>query len=49
MTIGSFTTGDEQTTPLLGDLCEIIIYNTALSDADRASTRSYLAAKWGVA
>ncbi len=48
MTIGSFTTGDVQTTPLLGDLCEIIIYNTALSDADRASTRSYLAAKWGI-
>ena len=31
-----------------GDMCEIIIYNTALSDANRALVESYLLAKWGI-
>jgi len=31
-----------------GDLCEIIAYNTALSDTDRANVESYLMSKWGI-
>jgi hypothetical protein len=31
------------------DFCEIIVYNTALSDADRAAVESYLMNKWGIA
>lgn len=29
-----------------GDVCEVVVYNSALSDADRASVESYLALKW---
>ena len=32
-----------------GDICEIIIFNTALSDADRVSVESYLKTKWAIA
>jgi hypothetical protein len=31
-----------------GDICEIIIYNSALSDTDRAAVQSYLMTKWGI-
>lgn len=31
-----------------GDIGEIILYNTAVSDNDRISTQRYLGAKWGV-
>jgi hypothetical protein len=31
-----------------GDICEIIIYNSALSDADRSAVESYLMSKWGI-
>jgi hypothetical protein len=31
-----------------GDICEIIIYNSALSDANRSAVENYLAAKWGI-
>ena len=31
-----------------GDLCEIIVYNTALSDTDRANVESYLMSKWAI-
>jgi len=33
---------------LNADICEIIIYNSALSDANRAAVENYLAAKWGI-
>jgi hypothetical protein len=39
-----------QTTNLWdGDICEIIIYNSALSDTDRAAVESYLMTKWSIA
>jgi hypothetical protein len=31
-----------------GDIAEIVVFNTALSTADRARVESYLAAKWGI-
>lgn len=31
-----------------GDICEIIIYNSALSDTDREAVENYLLAKWGI-
>lgn len=31
-----------------GDICEVVIYNTALSDADREAVEDYLIAKWGI-
>jgi hypothetical protein len=33
---------------MVGDICEIIIYNSALSDANRAAVESYLISKWGI-
>jgi len=33
---------------LNGDIAEIIIYNAALSDTDRAAVESYLMTKWGI-
>lgn len=33
---------------MIGDLAEVLIYDTALSDTDRASTQSYLASKYGL-
>jgi len=33
---------------MAGDICEIIIYNSALSDADRAAVELYLMSKWGI-
>jgi hypothetical protein len=33
---------------LNGDIAEIIIYNSALSDTDRGLVESYLLAKWGI-
>jgi hypothetical protein len=31
-----------------GEICEIIIYNSALSNTDRGSVESYLMSKWGI-
>jgi hypothetical protein len=33
---------------LNGDICEILIYDTALSDTDREAVENYLLAKWGI-
>jgi len=30
------------------DICEVVMYNSALSDTDRAAVESYLIAKWGI-
>jgi hypothetical protein len=30
------------------DYCEVVIYNSALSNADRAAVESYLISKWGI-
>jgi hypothetical protein len=32
-----------------GDMCELLIYNTQLSDAERNAVISYLMSKWGIA
>ena len=45
LTIGSTSAA---TFLLPGDICEIIIYNSALSDADRSAVESYLMTKWGI-
>ena len=31
-----------------GNICELIIYNSALSDTNRAAVESYLTTKWGI-
>jgi hypothetical protein len=31
-----------------GDMCEVILYDSALSDANRALVENYLLAKWGI-
>jgi hypothetical protein len=32
-----------------GDICELIIYDSALSDTDRGLVETYLSSKWGIA
>lgn len=44
-TFGAISAGSA---PLSGDLDEILIYNSALSDSDRGDVESYLSAKWGI-
>jgi hypothetical protein len=34
--------------PFDGNFCEVIAYDTALSDANRAAVESYLMSKWGI-
>ena len=48
LTIGAIISSSP-TAHMLGDIAEIIIYNSALSSTDRAAVESYLIAKWGVA
>lgn len=49
---GSVTTDDlylgHCLNPCDGDLAEIVVYNSALSDANRQQLESYLATKWGI-
>jgi len=45
-TIGRMPSGQSEF--LNGDICEIIIYNSALSDANRALVENYLLAKWAI-
>jgi hypothetical protein len=47
---GSFTIGSTETNvnPFFGNIAELIIYNTALSDSDRTSVETYLRNKWGL-
>ena len=42
--IGNGTAGGN----LVGDVAEIIVYNSALSTSDRESVESYLSTKWGI-
>ena len=46
LTIGSL--GGSASVLWLGNIAEIIIYNAALSDTDRAAVESYLMSKWGI-
>jgi hypothetical protein len=46
LTIGRLPSGESDF--LNGDIAEIIIYDTALGDTDRAAVESYLLAKWGI-
>jgi hypothetical protein len=39
---------DQSTYNMSGDIYEVLIYNSALSDADLATAQSYLTAKWGL-
>jgi len=34
--------------PFAGNFCEVIIFNAALSDANRSAIESYLMTKWGI-
>jgi hypothetical protein len=48
-TTGTFdSVGRNQSAYITGDICEIILYNTVLSDADRAGVETYLITKWGI-
>jgi hypothetical protein len=46
LTIGRLPSGESDF--LNGDIAEIIIYNSALSDTDRALVESYLMSKWAI-
>jgi hypothetical protein len=46
---GASHTASSLTSFLNGDICEIIIYNSALSDINRAAVESYLMTKWSIA
>lgn len=37
-----------KTSPLTGQLAEIVLYNKALSDADRKKVECYLGLKYGI-
>jgi hypothetical protein len=41
--------GRNQSVCISGDICEIILYDSALADARLAATESYLMTKWGIA
>jgi hypothetical protein len=47
-----FTVGDQSGSTkgngLVGDICEIVMYDSALADTERAAVESYLISKWGI-
>jgi hypothetical protein len=45
LTVGSMANGENF---LAGDICEVVIYNVALSDANRTLVENHLLAKWGI-
>jgi hypothetical protein len=47
LTIGAIVSSSP-TAYMVGDICEIIIYNSALSNTNRALVESYLMSKWGI-
>jgi hypothetical protein len=47
MVIGASGAGDGAF-PFQGDMLEILVYNSALSDTDRARIENYLIAKWAI-
>lgn len=46
--VGKGRTATADLTPWTGDIAELIVYDSALSDADRSAVESYLMAKWGI-
>ena len=46
--IGAAYTASSNANFLNGDICEIIIYDSALSDTNREAVENYLLAKWGI-
>jgi hypothetical protein len=46
--IGAAYTASSNANFLNGDICEIIIYDAALSDTDRAAVEQYLMTKWAI-
>jgi len=46
--IGAAYLESSKTNFLNGDICELLIYNAALSDTDRAAVESYLISKWAI-
>lgn len=48
--LDGYTSGNDraESTPLDGDIAEILIYNASLSTSDRDDVESYLSKKWGI-
>jgi hypothetical protein len=42
-----FTLGQNDNNTISGDIAEVLVYNSALSDADRQSVEAYLQTKYG--
>jgi len=49
VSLDAFGIGENYTgRPYIGDIAEVITYNTQLSDVDRKRVEAYLGAKWGI-